>query len=110
MSQNGNVDDVVGVVDDDDSDSDLDSSMEASRNSDEHRSQGELTLRKKPSSHGLGHRDHEARPHSVLVPSATTLTRDTEASAPPFHTKSQRECTGKKKAPVTVLVFWSTGA
>ena len=51
--------------------------------------QGELTLRKNPSSHGLGHRYHKARPHSVLVPSASTLTRDTAASAPPFHTQTK---------------------
>ena len=66
------------------SDSGSDSSMEASRNTDEHRSQGEVTLRKKNTTHGLGPRDHEARPHSVLVPSVSTLTRDTAASAPPL--------------------------
>ena len=54
-------------MDDDDSDS----SMEASRNTDEHRSPGRADTR-----------DHEARPHSVLVPSVSTLTRDTAASSP----------------------------
>ena len=44
--------------------------------------QGELTLRKNTTTHGLGPRDHEARPHSVLFPSVSTLTRDTAASAP----------------------------
>ena len=44
--------------------------------------QGELTPRKTP--------QLEARPHSVLVPSASTLTRDTAASAPPFHTQTNK--------------------
>ena len=51
--------------------------------------QGELAPRKplisRPRSRG-----HEARPHSVLVPSASTLTRDTAASAPPFHTQTKK--------------------
>ena len=82
--------------DDDDDDSDSDSSMEASRETDEHRSPGRANTKKNPSSHGLGHRDHEARPHGILVPSATTLTSDTAASAPPFHPTSQREYTSTK--------------
>ena len=65
----------------DDSDSDSDPSMEASRNRDEQRSPGELTLRKTHNSRPRSQR-HEARPHSVLVPSVSTLTRDTAASAP----------------------------
>ena len=52
--------------------------------------QGELTTRKNHTTHGLDPRDHEARPHSVLVPSASTLTRDTAASAPPFHTQTKK--------------------
>ena len=56
--------------------------MEASRNTDEHRFAGRADTKKKPTTHGLGPRDHEARPHSVLVPSVSTLTRDTAASAP----------------------------
>ena len=74
--------------DDDDDDSDSDLSMEASRNTDEHRSPGRANTKKKTSFHDLGHRDHEAWPHSILVPTASTLTRDTAASAPPFHTQT----------------------
>ena len=55
--------------------------MEASRNTDEHRPPGRANTKKNPTTHGFGPRDHEARPHSVLVPSASTLTRDTAASA-----------------------------
>ena len=73
-----------------DSDSDSDSSMEASRNTDELRPPGRANTKKNPTTHGLGPRDHEARPHSVLVPSASTLTRDTAASAPPFHTQTNK--------------------
>ena len=79
------------------SDSDSDSSMEASRNTDEHRSPGRANTKKNPSSHDLGHRDHEARPHSVIVPSASTLTRDTAASAQPFLSQTTKS-------------VWSAGA
>ena len=58
--------------------------------------QGAPNTKKKPSSHSLGHRDHEARPHGILVASATTLTSDTAASAPPFHTTTQSEYASKK--------------
>ena len=76
--------------DDPDSESDSGSSMEASRDTDEHRSAGRANTKKNPTTHGLGPRDHEARPHSVLVPSASTLTRVTAASAPPFHTQTKK--------------------
>ena len=49
-----------------------------------HRSPGRADTKKKPTTHGLGPRDHEARPHSVLVPSVSTLTRDSAVSAPPL--------------------------
>ena len=95
LAQFGSQDDEfhhVGLGDqlEDDLYSDSDSSMEASRNTDEHRSPGRANTKKNPTTHGLGPRDHEARPHSVLVPSASTLTRDTAASAPPFHTQTKK--------------------
>ena len=65
--------------------------------------QGELTLKRKHSSHDLGPRDHEARPHSVLVSSASTLIRDTAASAPPFHSRQK-----KKANSVVAVTRWSS--
>ena len=88
--------------DDDGSDSDSDSSMEASRNTDAHRSPTRANKpESSPSSHGPGYREPRGKAERGLVDSVMTQTSATAASTLPLNSLS--DCTSTTKSCLCVM-------